>query len=197
MINHPQPYSWLLWQSLSKELLADCKVFSVSSILSESQGADRKRAQFYTLSCDPWVNVIAINSENSVLMVEQYRHGVEGVTLEIPGGCIDPDDRTPLAGAVRELQEETGCVAERWTCIGKTHPNPALQDNLCYTFLAEGVRNIEVPQFDDTGTERINSLYMPLHKVSTAIRSGVITHALVIAAFHFLALERPELLAKK
>ncbi|MCC7531084.1 MAG: NUDIX hydrolase [Candidatus Melainabacteria bacterium] len=197
MINHPQPYSWLLWQSLSKKLLADCKVFSVSSILSESKGADRQRAQFYTLSCSPWVNVIALNSENSVLMVEQYRHGVEGVTLEIPGGCVDPGDGTTLAAAMRELLEETGCVAERWTYLGKNHPNPALQDNFCYTYLAEGVRHTELPRFDETGTERINSLFIPLHKISDAIRTGAITHALVIAAFHFLALERPELLTKK
>ncbi len=197
MINHPQTYSWLLWQSLSRELVADCKVFSVNSILSESQSADRKRAQFYTINCSPWVNVIALNSDNSVLMVEQYRHGVEGVTLEIPGGCVEPCDDTPLAAAMRELKEETGCVAERWTYLGKNHPNPALQDNFCYTYLAEGVRKVETPTFDDTGTERINSLYLPLHKINDAIRSGAINHALVIAAFHFLALERPELISKK
>lgn len=197
MINHPQTYSWLLWQPLSKDIIADCKIFSVNSILSESRDADRKRAQFYTLNCSPWVNIIALDSERSVLMIEQYRHGVEGVTLEIPGGCVEPDDATPLSAAMRELREETGCVAERWTYLGKNHPNPALQDNYCYTYLAEGVSKVESPRFDETGTERINSLYLPLHKVSDAIRCGAISHALVIAAFHFLALERPELYSKK
>jgi len=56
---------------------------------------------------------------------------------------------------------------------------------------------VESPKFDETGTERIDSIYIPLHKISDAIRSGAISHALVIAAFHFLALERPELLCKK
>ncbi|MBX9949936.1 MAG: NUDIX hydrolase [Candidatus Obscuribacterales bacterium] len=197
MAIHPQTRNWLLWQSLSRELIADCKVFSVTRILSESQTADRKRAKFYTLNCSAWVNVIALNSEGSCLMVEQYRHGVEGLTLEIPGGGVEPGDITPLSAAMRELKEETGCEAERWTYLGKNYPNPALQDNLCYTYLAEGVRQVEMPKFDETGTERINSLYIPLLSIGDAIRSGAITHALVIAAFHFLALERPELLCYK
>lgn len=196
MINHPQNYSWLLWQPLCRELIADCKIFSVKSILSESQGVERKRAKFYTLNCSPWVNVIALNSDNSVLLVEQYRHGVEGVTLEIPGGAVEREDATPLSAAMRELREETGCVSDHWTYLGKNHPNPALQDNFCYTYLAEGVRKIETPRFDDTGTERINSLYLPLHKIGDAIRSGAINHSLVITAFHFLALERADLRVK-
>jgi ADP-ribose pyrophosphatase len=189
----PQSHRSLFWQALSKDLLAECKVFSVSSTLAESEHEDRKQSRFYTLSCSPWVNVIAINDDKSVLMIEQYRHGIEGVTLEIPGGCIDPTDENPMAGAIRELREETGYVAARWSYLGKNHPNPALQDNLCYTFLAEGISQLETPFFDNTGTERINSLYVPLGEVNDIIRSGEITHALVITAFHFLLIERPDL----
>ncbi|MDZ4837577.1 MAG: NUDIX hydrolase [Candidatus Melainabacteria bacterium] len=165
----------------------------MSSVLAESRDEARKQSRFYTLSCSPWVNVIAINDLGSVLLVEQYRHGVEGVTLEIPGGCIDPGDPDPLSGAIRELREETGYIARHWTYLGKNHPNPALQDNLCYTFLAEGISQVEQPVFDDTGTERLNSVEVSLSRINDLIRSGEISHALVITAFHFLAIERPDL----
>lgn len=184
----------LLWRVLSRTLVTDCKVFSVSKMLSESQCHQRKQANFFTLNCDPWVNVIAINDGGSVLMIEQFRHGVGDLTLEIPGGCIDSTDAEPLSGAIRELREETGCVSERWSSLGKNHPNPAIQDNLCYTFLAEGVKQIEEPSFDHTGNERISSRFVPLKQINELIRSGAISHALVIVAFHFLAIERPDLL---
>ncbi|CAN5461032.1 NUDIX hydrolase [soil metagenome] len=183
----------LLWRVLSKTLVADCKVFSVSSSRSESECPQRKQANFFTLNCDPWVNVIAVDDRGSVLMIEQFRHGVGGLTLEVPGGCIDPTDADPLAGAVRELREETGCISESWSSLGKNHPNPAIQDNVCYTFLAESVKQVEEPSFDHTGNERISSRYVPLNQVTELIRSGAISHALVIVAFHFLAIERPDL----
>lgn len=183
----------LLWKTLHHELLAECKVFTVSTIRAESLGADRKKATFHTLQCSPWVNIIALDIDTNVIMVQQFRHGVSGLTLEIPGGCVDPNDADPLAGAIRELREETGCVADRWTYLGKTHPNPALQDNLCFTYLAEGVTQIEAPRFDETGTERIKSVLLPLAEITETIRRGEISHALVITAFHFLSLARPDL----
>jgi len=64
---------------------------------------------------------------------EAIRHGSRTVTLEIPGGLADPGD-TPEEAAVRELLEETGYQADRWTKIGVTNPNPAIFSNRCYTF---------------------------------------------------------------
>jgi 8-oxo-dGTP pyrophosphatase MutT (NUDIX family) len=162
-------------------------------LLASSHCNAKETSSFYTIACDPWVNVIAITEENQVVLVEQYRHGIEGLTLEIPGGCVDVTDSDPCAAAVRELREETGYIADRWSFLGKNHPNPALQNNLCYTYLAEGVRLIESPQFDGSGTEKINTHLVNLSDIGSLIRDGNISHALVITAFHFLTLERPEL----
>ncbi len=185
---------WLRWEGVSMSVLADCKIFAVKKVVSTSKCDQRKEGTFFTLDCGAWVNIIAITEDRHVLMVQQYRHGIEELTLEIPGGCVDSTDTDYQAAAIRELREETGCVADRWSLIGKNHPNPALQNNVCYTYLAEGVRRIEAPRFDDTGTERIINLSVALNEIGDCIRSGKITHALVITAFHFLALERPELL---
>jgi ADP-ribose pyrophosphatase len=184
--------SWLYWDTVSREKLADCKVFTVNKVTATSKCAQNKTGRFFTLDCDPWVNVVALTDDGEVVMVKQYRHGVEDLTLEIPGGNVDASDADPAAAAVRELREETGCVAERWSFLGKNHPNPAIQDNLCYTYLAEGIRQIESPKFDNSGTEKIEISYVKLADIGSLIRQGVITHALVITAFHFLMLKRAE-----
>ncbi|MFN8552829.1 MAG: NUDIX hydrolase [Candidatus Obscuribacterales bacterium] len=183
---NPDDKDWLSWQKHSKEKLADCKVFSVNKVVATSKCAEKKTGHFYTLDCGAWVNVIAITDDDHVVMVEQYRHGVENLTLEIPGGSVDDTDADPLEAAVRELREETGFVSESWAFLGKTHPNPALQGNLCYTYLARGVRQIESPKFDGTGTEKINTRMVRLSEINSLIGKGQISHALVIVAFHFL-----------
>lgn len=187
---------WLEWQTLSRRKLADCKVFSVNEVLSSVLSQDGIKANFYTLECGAWVNVIALTDEMKLVMVEQYRHGVEDLTLEIPGGSVDIEDIDPLSGAQRELREETGFVSDRWSLLGKNHPNPALQNNLCYTYLAEGVRLIESPKFDESGTERIVTRYVDPSDLHSLVTDGTISHALVIVAFHFLTLKRPELLGR-
>lgn len=185
--------SWLYWDAVNSHTIAECKVFSVNETYSVSKCGKKKESNFFTLNCEPWVNVIALTEQNEVIMVEQYRHGVGELTLEIPGGSIDDSDVDPCAAAIRELKEETGCVAKKWTFLGKNHPNPAIQGNLCYTFLAEGAVQVECPKFDGTGTEKIHTCSVPLSEISSLIRQGNISHALVITAFHFLLMERPDL----
>jgi len=70
--------------------------------------------------------------------VRQYRHGTQCVTLEIPGGLLEPGD-TPETAAIRELYEETGYKAWGLINLGNVHPNPAIQNNRCYTYLAKDV----------------------------------------------------------
>ncbi len=60
-------------------------------------------------------------------------------------------------------------------------------------WLEEGVTQVETPHFDSSGTELINSSNVPLDQVNEMIRSGAISHSLVITAFHFLSIERPDL----
>ena len=74
-------------------------------------------------------------------MVQQYRHGIRSVTLEIPGGLIEPDD-SPEDAARRELLEETGCAANTWKLLATLSPSVARFTNRMWCFLAKDARQV-------------------------------------------------------
>jgi ADP-ribose pyrophosphatase len=143
---------------------------------------------FFILETDSWVNVIPVTADHRVVMVRQYRHGTGEVTLEIPGGIVEKED-TPESAALRELKEETGYTASSLSLLGAVHPNPAIQDTVCYTFLASNVVCMGEQRLDEK--EDIEVVLYPLEKIPSLIRKGDITHALVLAAFYRFYMELP------
>lgn len=145
-----------------------------------------------SLATPDWVNVVALTSDRDaqeevrVVLVRQWRFAVGEPTLEIPGGMVDPGE-SPLEAARRELLEETGFVSDDWRALGSVHPNPAILENRCHTFLATSAAQQGPPGGD--GDEEIEVTALPLRAIPGAISAGEITHSLVIAAFHLLSLD--------
>jgi hypothetical protein len=77
----------------------------------------------------PWINVLALTPEHNVVLINQYRHGIRQVILELPGGAVDEQDASILQAAQRELCEETGYAAEEWREIGTLCANPVNHSN--------------------------------------------------------------------
>ena len=178
------------WKHISREHVADMRVFDVTRhvVRNPRNGKDRDIARIETRD---WVNVLAVTDDRRVILVEQYRHGVEDVTLEIPGGLVDAGE-DPRAAAVRELQEESGYTGATVSDMGVVQPNPAILDNRCFTYLVEGCHLTHELQLDDG--EDIVVRTRPLEEIPGLIADGTIQHALVVCGFWWMAAKRPDLL---
>jgi ADP-ribose pyrophosphatase len=142
---------------------------------------------FVYLRSPGWVNVIAITEAGELVFVEQFRHGSQEVTIEIPGGMVDPGEDYVTAGT-RELLEETGYAGDPAVLIGEVSPNPAIQDNRCGTVLILNAQKVSSQATDSH--EEIHVSRWHERELPGLVRSKLITHALVIAAFHHLHLWR-------
>jgi len=176
------------WELLNRESLVKTPVFNLRRD-RKLRTASNLTWDFYILESGDWVNVIPTTPAGDVILVEITRHGINERSLEIPGGLIDPEDPSPTAAAARELLEETGFEAEIVLPLGVLHPNPAIQGNRCYTFLAQNARKVADPTHDPA--EDIAIVTAPLGSIPDLIRAGRITHALVISAFLWLELGEP------
>ncbi|MEA2624079.1 MAG: ADP-ribose pyrophosphatase [Candidatus Binatota bacterium] len=173
------------WEAVEAAIKYDCRLFSIRERRARSPRTGELHDFWVIESCD-WVNVIPITPDGDVVMVRQYRHGISESTLEVPGGMVDPEDESPLEAARRELQEETGYASDEVTPLGWIHPNPATQNNRCYTFLARGAERRYDVRFE--GTEETEVVLVPLAEIPELIQNGRISHALVVVAFHRLLL---------
>jgi 8-oxo-dGTP pyrophosphatase MutT (NUDIX family) len=177
------------WTTSAREVVAETRIFQLVRKFVAPPGDPERVGEFVVIESPDWVNVIALTNDNEVLVIEQYRHGVEEITVEIPGGTVDPGE-DPFAAGLRELREETGYGGGDARLIASVAPNPAMLNNRCHTVLVRGVELLGPPQLE--GFEDIHTRTVPLADIPDMIRSGVISHALVVAAFHHLDLyERP------
>lgn len=173
------------WKTISSEVNLRAKVFQYVKVKSQSPTTG-EIGDFDIVQCYNWVNVIAITPEKKIVLIKQYRHGTDEVTLEIPGGAVDLAEDLLIA-AKRELREETGYTSNDWKLLGRVAANPAFMSNHCTTYLA--LDAIKTHDQDLDPFEEIEVHLRDKKDLVKIVANGEINHSLVIAALYFFMAE--------
>jgi ADP-ribose diphosphatase len=167
------------WPLLHSKVLQSFPIYQLRQDTRQSPRTGKKH-EFLVLEARDWINVVPVTPAGNLVLVRQFRHGTASVVWEIPGGMVDIEDQSPEEAARRELLEETGYEPEKMVLLGVVHPNPAIQNNRCHTYLAVNVRHRQGQRLDTS--EDIEVQEAPWPEVARMVDHGEITHSLVIAA---------------
>ncbi len=129
------------------------------------------------------VGVVAVDENDRVVMIRQFRHPVRSYLWEIPAGLKDVADEPPVQTARRELLEEAGVVAERWDLLVDMFVSPGGSTEEATIFLARDLRFAERPAEFELSAEELDLevRLVPIEDLQTAVLAGRIRNSLAVA----------------
>jgi 8-oxo-dGTP pyrophosphatase MutT (NUDIX family) len=139
--------------------------------------------EYWISEYPPWVNVVAVTKNDELVMIRQYRPALAQVHFELPAGVVDPEDQSLEEAAKRELAEETGYGGGQWSLFATLSANPALQTNLSYTYLAQGVEALGLAKPEKTEDLRV-------HLIPVNQAESLLSEDSMIQALHYGPLAR-------
>ncbi|MFK7936623.1 MAG: NUDIX hydrolase [Saprospiraceae bacterium] len=160
------------WKLLKSEPGEDLSIFRVRfDHLVNPRNQTELRAT--VLESNDSANVVAITENDEIVLVRQYRFGIQDYTLELPGGFIDQGENH-LTAVQRELSEETGYTGKEWEYLGSVQANPVFMDSVIYQYVARNVAKTDVVQLDEG--EDVEVVVLSKSEVIKRIKNGEIAH---------------------
>lgn len=135
--------------------------------------------EFHVLEYPDWACTMCITQNEEVVLVEQYRHGIERTSIELPSGMIE-EGESAEAGARRELREETGYTSDEWHFLGKLAQEPARHTNYAHLFVCFEATRRHDQELD--ASENLAVTLVPIATVYDMVMRGEILHSTHVAA---------------
>ena len=146
------------WKILTSEYISRHKYFTARRDKCETPDGNIVE-EYFVVELPLTVCAVALTEEGEVLMVKQYRHPIEEVLLEVPGGFVDEGESSEQA-IKRELKEETGYDFSSYTYVGKIAANPGVLNNFTDFYLAKGGKKTSEQNLDKNEEVEIEKISM-------------------------------------
>ena len=142
---------------------------------------------YYVYEFPTWVTAVPVTEDGKIIMLHQYRHALGEICIELPGGCVDDEDKSLEDAMARELLEETGYSFTSYEYLGKISPNPSTNNNLMHMFLARGGKLTGKQNLDKN--EEIEIEIMTMSEVKKLLKENKIVQSMHVACLLY-GLER-------
>lgn len=174
------------WLTKSEKNIGNFRIFDLNSV-ERSNFDNTKSGEFFYLNSPEWVNIIPVTKDNKIVFVEQYRHGSDSITLELPAGLVERNE-SPIAAAKRECTEETGYTGDgNPELLGIILPNPAFMNNRCHSYVWLNCSKKYEQTLDSN--EEIEIHLLDFDEAKRKMLKGEINHSLVLDAFFYYSLK--------
>lgn len=174
----------LQWEEEQREKDKSFGIFDVYRVTRVSPRG--QRGEFVIVDAPDWVTVVPVLKDDRgtdcFVMVRQFRHGSQTVTVEFPAGVIERGEE-PEDAARRELLEETGRTSSRVVLLGKTNPNPAFMCNSTFTYLATGLAPPTQQELDEL--ELVELELIPVEEATAKMGTPPYDSAIMMSALAY------------
>jgi 8-oxo-dGTP pyrophosphatase MutT (NUDIX family) len=185
-----RPFSWPVVSS--QDLHRDAWVVSLREDLVQRPGHPDDTHRRLVLEHPGAAIVLAVDDEERVCLIRQYRHAAQGLLVELPAGILDKKGEDPAVTAARELREEVQLQATDWRLMAVLNPSAGISTELHHIYLARGLSFADRGDFEMTGEEAdLEVFWAPFDDVLEAVLSRQIQESpFVVAVLTYDALRR-------
>ena len=162
------------WRKISSKIIYKCPYFNIFE--DKVVKPNGSRGIYHLIDERGAVVIIALDAQNKVYLIQEEKY-IPGIIWTIPAGNIEQRDKNPLFAAKRELKEEAGVIAKKWTNLGEFLISPGRSNGKGHVFLAQELK--EGKQELDS-TERIKVVKTPFKEVITMVQKEKIIDAWAI-----------------
>ena len=169
------------WKKIASKYISKHKYFNAKEDICEMPNGHLVNP-YYVVELPNCVCAVAMTEDDKIVMVKQYRHPIEQIIYELPGGFID-ENEPPEKAIQRELLEETGYSFTNVQHLGRVAANPGILNNFTELFLLTGGKKTTQQKLDDN--EQIEIILLPINEVKQLLKNNEIVQALHVSCLYY------------